>query len=239
MAWFTHILNQPLINWRKGARVAGCLHFTDEAIGTIYTATVQQHRGKMGEAISGMLTIQHGQGNGHQVHTWHLSSWGWQSRQTESDSAHGNNDLYQLNLEVTVISYTFITLPPCYSQTHPSYTPNWGSRCLINRGLWETWWLLSWLHWWRRHQWNGLCDCCVQHWTCLRISEAVMKYCATNNLMGKRFISLTVPYNSSSPKAVRAGTQTAQEPGGRSRCRGREGVLPTGLLLRLAQLGSV
>lgn len=147
-AWFTHILNQPLINWRKGARAAGCLHFTDEAIGTIYTATVRQHRGKMGDAISGVLTRQNGQGNGYQVHTRHLSSWGWQSRQTESNSAHGNNDLHQLNLEVTVISCTFITLPPCYSQTHPSCTPNRGSRCLDNRGLWETpLWLLSWLHW--------------------------------------------------------------------------------------------
>jgi hypothetical protein len=32
----------------------------------------------------------------------------------------------------------------------------------------------------------------------------------------KVFISLIVPYNSSSSKAVRAGTQTGQEPGGRN-----------------------
>jgi hypothetical protein len=35
------------------------------------------------------------------------------------------------------------------------------------------------------------------------------------NLEKKWFISLTVPYNSSS-KAVRAGTQAGQEPGGRN-----------------------
>jgi hypothetical protein len=41
-----------------------------------------------------------------------------------------------------------------------------------------------------------------------------------SNLGRKRFISQTVPCNSSSTIAVRAETQTAQEPGGRSWCRG-------------------
>lgn len=108
MAWFTHILNQPLTNGRKGARVAGCLCFTDEAIGTIYIATIQWHGGKMDEAISWKLTtIQHSQGNAHQVHMWHLSSWGWQLRETESDSSHGNKDLHLLSLEVTVVPRIF------------------------------------------------------------------------------------------------------------------------------------
>jgi hypothetical protein len=36
-----------------------------------------------------------------------------------------------------------------------------------------------------------------------------------NNLGRKGFISLKVPYNSSSSKAVKAGTHTGQKPGGR------------------------
>jgi hypothetical protein len=37
-----------------------------------------------------------------------------------------------------------------------------------------------------------------------------------NNLGRKEFILLTVPYNSSSSKAARTGTQAGQESGGRS-----------------------
>jgi hypothetical protein len=38
-----------------------------------------------------------------------------------------------------------------------------------------------------------------------------------SNLERREFMSLTVPsYSSSSPKAMRAGTEAGQEPGGRS-----------------------
>lgn len=53
-----------------------------------------------------------------------------------------------------------------------------------------------------------------------------------SNLEGKRFVLLTVPLDSSSFRAVRAGTQTGQEPGDRS--RGGGGVLVTGLLTLLS-----
>ena len=50
------------------------------------------------------------------------------------------------------------------------------------------------------------------------------------NLGRSELISLTVPYTRSLSKAVRAGTQAGQEPGGRRWCRGHGGVLPTDLL---------
>ena len=50
------------------------------------------------------------------------------------------------------------------------------------------------------------------------------------NKIGVESWSLTVPYNSSSSKAVRAGTHTGQEPGGGSWCRGHGRILLTGLL---------
>lgn len=50
----------------------------------------------------------------------------------------------------------------------------------------------------------------------VRDSRAVMKHHDQSNLGRKEFISLTVPYNSSSPEAVRTGTEAGQEVGGRS-----------------------
>lgn len=47
----------------------------------------------------------------------------------------------------------------------------------------------------------------------------------------------TLPHHSLSLKKVRAVTQTSQEPGGRSRCRGHEGVLFTGLCLKSCPAG--
>ena len=45
------------------------------------------------------------------------------------------------------------------------------------------------------------------------------------------FVLLMLPHHYPSSKKVRTGTQTGQEPGGRSWCRGHEGVLLTGFLI--------
>ena len=50
-------------------------------------------------------------------------------------------------------------------------------------------------------------------------------------MIRKGFIQLTLPNCCPSPKEVRTGTQTGQEPGGRSWCRRYEGGLLTVLLL--------
>ena len=50
----------------------------------------------------------------------------------------------------------------------------------------------------------------------VRFTDAVMKHHDQKLLGEKGFISLTVPYNSSSSKGMGAGTQAGQEPGGRS-----------------------
>ena len=60
------------------------------------------------------------------------------------------------------------------------------------------------------------------HSVLVRVSIAVTKR--------KGFIQLTLPHCCSSPKGVRTGTQTEQEPKGRSWCRGHERVLLIGLL---------
>jgi hypothetical protein len=48
----------------------------------------------------------------------------------------------------------------------------------------------------------------------VRVTIAVMKKHNQSNLHRKRFVSLRVPYNSSSEEAVRAEIHTGQDPGG-------------------------
>ena len=50
----------------------------------------------------------------------------------------------------------------------------------------------------------------------VRVTIAVMKHHDQGNLGKKGFIQLTLPYHCSSSKEVRTGTQTWQEPAGRS-----------------------
>ena len=69
----------------------------------------------------------------------------------------------------------------------------------------------------------------------LRICLSSGFYCCEDTmtktkLRRKGFIWLTLPHYSLSLKEGRTGTQTGQEPGGRSWCRGHGGVLLTGLL---------
>ena len=61
------------------------------------------------------------------------------------------------------------------------------------------------------------------------VSVAVMKHHEQSNLGRKGFLWLALPQHCSSSKEVKTGTQVGQEPGGRSSCRGNEGVLLTGL----------
>ena len=65
---------------------------------------------------------------------------------------------------------------------------------------------------------EGFC-CCMKHHDHKR------------KLWRKGCLQLLLPHCSSSPKEVRTGTHTGQEPGGRSWYRGHGGVLLTGLLL--------
>lgn len=54
------------------------------------------------------------------------------------------------------------------------------------------------------------------------VTIAVMKLHDQSNLGKKEFISLIVPYNGLSSKAMRAGTQKGQKSGGGSRYRDHE-----------------
>ena len=60
---------------------------------------------------------------------------------------------------------------------------------------------------------------------------AVRKHHDQSKLWRKGFIFLSFPQHYSSPKEVRTGIQTCQEPDSRNWCRGHGGVLLTGLLL--------
>jgi hypothetical protein len=77
--------------------------------------------------------------------------------------------------------------------------------------------------------WHSCCCCCVNHdpvrdtdW--VRISISVTKKQVVEKL------SIQPRYCWSSPKKVRTGTQAGQNSGGRSSCRGLDGMLPIGLL---------
>jgi hypothetical protein len=50
----------------------------------------------------------------------------------------------------------------------------------------------------------------------VRMAIVEIKHCDQSHLRREGFIWLTFPYCCSSPKEVRTGTQTGQEPGGRS-----------------------
>lgn len=66
---------------------------------------------------------------------------------------------------------------------------------------------------------------------CFKVTTVVViKHYDQKHLGRKGFIVLMLSYHMSSSKEVMTGTQAWQEPGGRSWCRGRGGMLLTGLL---------
>ena len=69
------------------------------------------------------------------------------------------------------------------------------------------------------------------HYTLLRPHSKRYIHMPKRKAIKKDLIQQRVPHDNPSPRKSRTGTQTGQEPRGRSWCRSREGVLLTGLLL--------
>ena len=86
-----------------------------------------------------------------------------------------------------------------------------------SHNLWIERWLLPY-----GQRSDAMCSCLQCH---VGIIIAVIQHFDQSNLGRKGFIWLVVPHLSQSLKEVRAGTQTGQESGGKSWCRGQRSVL--------------
>ena len=98
-----------------------------------------------------------------------------------------------------------------------------------SHNLWIQRWLLPY-----GQRSNAMCSCLQCR---VGIIIAVIQHFDQSNLGRKGFIWLVVPHLSQSLKEIRPGTQSGQEPGGKSWCRAQRSVLlvaPRALLSRLS-----